>query len=168
MRALIPLSFLAALGGLSLAGCDTLMPPAAPAMNPLRAPGFVALAASSDMFEIESSRMALQRAQDPMLRMHAELMIRDHTNTSAQLSAAAQSLGIPVPVQMQPMHLSMLDALSRSPNFDATYRQQQLSSHQQALNLMSNYARHGDVPQLRGLAAATVPVIRSHLDHLRM
>jgi hypothetical protein len=32
---------------------------------------------------------------------------------------------------------------------------------------MDNYARRGDVPQLRGVAAAAVPVVRAHLDHIR-
>jgi putative membrane protein len=136
-------------------------------MNPTAAPAFVAMAASSDMFEIESSRLALQRTQAPMLRMHAEMMIRDHTNTTAQLKAAATSAGLGVPMQMLPMHAALLDQLTQSSNFDGTYRSQQITSHQQALALHTNYARRGDVPQLRGVAAAAVPVVRGHLDHIQ-
>mgnify|MGYP002777028608 CR=1 FL=1 len=165
MRRFAPLALFAALGGMSLSGCATMNP--AMDMTPEAAPAFVAMAASSDMFEIESSRMALQRTQDPMLRMHAEMMIRDHTNMSAQLRAAAQSAGLGVPMQMLPMHAAMLNELSRSSNFDSTYRRQQIVSHEQSLALMDNYARRGDVPQLRGVAAAAVPVVRGHLDHIR-
>ena len=135
-------------------------------MTPEAAPAFVAMAASSDMYEIESSRMALQRSRMPMNRMHAEMMIRDHTNTTAQLKAAAASAGLGVPMQMLPMHAAMMNELARSPNFDATYRNQQITSHRQALALHDNYARRGDVPQLRGVAAAAVPVVRGHLDHI--
>jgi putative membrane protein len=164
MRRLAPLALVAALGGMSLTACATV-----PAMDltPNAAPAFVAMAASSDMYEIESSRLALQRSRDNMNRMHAEMMIRDHSNTTAQLSAAAQSAGIGVPAQMVPMHAALLNELSRSSNFDATYRSQQLLSHRQALALHENYARRGDVPQLRGVAAAAVPVVRGHLDHLQ-
>ena len=163
MRRIAPLALVAALGGLSLSACAT-----APgmSMSPAAAPAFVAMAASSDLYEIQSSRLALQRTQVPMLRMHAEMMIRDHTNTTAQLKAAAASAGLGVPAQMVPMHAQMLNELSRSANFDATYRAQQLSSHRQALALHENYARRGDVPQLRGVAAAAVPVVRGHLDHI--
>lgn len=163
MRRNAPLALIAALGGLSLSACAT-----APgmSMSPTAAPAFVAMAASSDLYEIQSSRLALQRTQVPMLRMHAEMMIRDHTNTTAQLKAAAASAGLGVPVQMVPMHAQMLNELSRSANFDATYRAQQISSHRQALALHENYARRGDVPQLRGVAAAAVPVVRGHLDHI--
>ena len=165
MRRLAPVSLIAALGGMSLTACATMNP--AMDMTPEAAPAFVAMAASSDMYEIESSRLALQRSRVPMNRMHAEMMIRDHTNTTAQLTAAARSANLGVPMQMLPMHAALLDQLSRSSNFDATYRSQQILSHQQALALHDNYARRGDVPQLRGVAAAAVPVVRGHLDHIQ-
>lgn len=165
MRALAPLALLASLGGLSLSGCATMVP--GMDLTPERAPAFVAMAASSDMYEIESSRMALQRSRDNINRMHAEMMIRDHTNTTAQLKAAAASAGLGVPMGLLPMHAALLNELSRSTNFDATYRRQQIMSHEQALALHDNFARRGDVPQLRGVAAAAVPVVRGHLDHMR-
>jgi putative membrane protein len=165
MRRIAPLALLAALGGMSLSACSTMNP--AMDMTPEAAPAFVAAAASSDMFEIESSRLALQRSRVAMNRMHAEMMIRDHTNMSAQLRAAAATAGLGVPAQMLPMHAAMLNELTRSSDFDATYRRQQILSHQQSLALMDNYARRGDVPALRGVAAAAVPVVRAHLDHIR-
>nr|WP_314446014.1 DUF4142 domain-containing protein [uncultured Sphingomonas sp.] len=163
MRRFASLALLAALGGMSLTACAT---GPGMTMTPRVAPAFMAMAASSDMYEIESSRMALQRSRDPMNRMHAEMMIRDHTNTTAQLTLAARSAGFGVPMQMLPMHVAMLNELSRSANFDAAYRSQQITSHRQALALHDNYARRGDVPQLRGVAAAAVPVVRGHLDHI--
>ena len=165
MRRLAPLALIAAVGGMSVSACATMDP--AMNMRPTAAPAFVAMAASSDMYEIESSRLALQRTQNPMLRMHAEMMIRDHTNTTTQLKAAASSAGLGVPMQMLPIHAALMDQLSRSANFDATYRSQQLTSHRQALALHDTYARRGDNPQLRGVAAAAVPVVRGHLDHLQ-
>jgi putative membrane protein len=166
----IPMTMAAALAVLPLAGCSTLMmdpngSTRRSEMTPTYANAFVAMAASSDMYEIQSSRMALQRSQNPMIRMHAETMIRDHMNTTTQLAAAAQAGGIGVPMAMMPMHQAMLDALSRSANFDAVYKQQQVTSHQQALALHSNYASRGDNIALRGVAALAVPVVRGHLEH---
>lgn len=163
MRRLAPFPLLLAMGGVSLSGCAT-GPEAT--MTARTAPAFVAAAASSDLYEIESSRLALRRSRSAGLRMHAEMMIRDHGNMGAQLREAAASSGIGVPARMLPMHAAMLDELARSPDFDAAYRSQQVSSHRQALALMERYARRGDVPQLRGVAAAAVPVIRGHLDHV--
>ena len=165
MNRFAPLALLVSLSGINLSARETIG--RAVDSTPEAAPAFVAAAAACDMFEIESGRLALQRSRDPMHRMHAEMMIRDHTNTTTQLKAVAASAGVPVPATMLPMHAGMLNELSRASNFDAVYHRQQLSSHQQTLALMENFARHGDVPQLRGLAAATVPVVRGHLDHLR-
>lgn len=167
MRALAPLALLAGLGGMSLGGCSTMMVPAAGDLTPEAAPAYVAMAASSDMYEIESSRLALQRTRVPMHRMHAEMMIRDHTNTTNQLKAAAATAGLGVPMTMLPMHQAMLADLSRATDFDGVYHQQQVLSHEQALALHGNYAQRGDNPALRGVAFAAVPVVRGHLDHLR-
>ncbi|GAA4000156.1 DUF4142 domain-containing protein [Sphingomonas humi] len=165
MRRLVPIALVAALGAMGLTACATVNGPMD--MTPEAAPAFVAMAASSDLFEIESSRLALQRSQNAMTRMHAQMMIRDHSNTSAQLRAVAAGAGIGVPIQMLPMHAALLNDLQRAGNFDAAYRAQQVTSHQQALALHDNYARHGDNPQLRGVAASAVPIVRGHLDHAR-
>jgi putative membrane protein len=172
MQKTLKLTIMVALGTLSLAGCSTMLEPYGSTrrteMTPTIAPAFVAMAASSDMFEIQSSRMALQRSQNPMIRMHADMMIRDHTNTTSQLTMAAQTAGIGVPMAMMPMHQAMLDQLSRSRDFDATFKQQQIVSHQEALALHSRYAARGDVPALRSVAALAVPVVRGHLQHAQM
>ena len=169
MRKLLKLTLAAAVGSLSLSACSTIMDSSGSTrrteLTPRIAQAYVAMAASSDLFEIQSSRLALQRSQVPMTRMHADMMIRDHTNTSTQLAIGARSAGVGVPLAMLPMHQAMLDQLSRSDNFDGTYKQQQVLSHQEALALHSNYAARGDVPALRGVAANAVPVVRGHLEH---
>ena len=169
MRKLLKLTMAASIGSLSLSACSTIMDTNGSTrlteMTPRIAQAYVAMAASSDLFEIQTSQLALQRSRNPMTRMHAEMMIRDHTNTSAQLAIGARGVGIGVPLAMMPMHQAMLDQLGRSSDFDATYKQQQVVSHQQALALHSNYAARGDVPVLRGVAANAVPVVRGHLEH---
>lgn len=44
---------------------------------------------AGDMFEIESSRLALQRSQNPAIRNYAARMVRDHSMTMAVLSGQA-------------------------------------------------------------------------------
>src|SRR5687767_3842162 len=65
---------------LAVAGCMTPMG-SAPAPAPIAvtsAAEFVPTATSSNLFEIESSRLALQRSRDPEVRRFAQQMIRDH------------------------------------------------------------------------------------------
>jgi putative membrane protein len=169
MKTFAALALMTATAALPLSGCSPAGPlgTAAMDMTPEAAPAYVAMAASSDMYEIESSRLALQRSQNANHRSFAQMMIRDHTNTTVQLTAAARAVGLTPPAGMLPLHAQLLSQLSASQNFDATYHQQQITAHEMALALHSNYAARGDRQPLRGVAAAATPAVRMHLDHLR-
>ena len=161
----------------ALAGCATRpaadAPVAAAAVvdpnNPLMAPGYMAMAASSDQFEIQSSQLAHQRAQSPAVHSMATMLITDHTRTSQLLMGAAQSAGLtPPPPTLLPPHQAMLDQLNAAgsgPAFDQAFQQVQAQAHAEALQLHQNYAVSGDVPALRTVAAGAVPVIQAHLQH---
>jgi len=64
----------------------------AAAQQRLDAPTLVRTASASDAFEIQSSRLALERSGNPRVRAFAEHMINDHSMTTAQLSQSAPSL----------------------------------------------------------------------------
>jgi putative membrane protein len=132
-----------------------------------KAPNFVTLAASSDMFEIESSKVALQRSTNADIKHFAQMMIDAHTKTTKTLkgliAGAGQNLSPPtaLPTDLQ----SKLDTLSSvSPaDFDKTYIQDQIDGHQSALNVMQRYAKDGDVESIKQFAASTAPVVQQHL-----
>jgi predicted outer membrane protein len=64
-------------------------------MAPMSGPQFRQMSMFSDAFEIESSRLALQRSRNSAVRRYAQLMIRDH-------SATTQALGGPAPMAAAP------------------------------------------------------------------
>ena len=140
-----------------------------PDMTPETASSFVPMAASGDSFEINSSRLALERSTNNGVRTYAQMMIRDHTNTTQQLSAAARAAGItpPPPGTMLPLHQTMFDRLQGAgsgASFDRAYWREQVMSHQTSLALHSNYATDGDTPALRQVASAATPIVRMHLE----
>jgi len=159
------------LGGVVLAACSTNAPPppAAPAdiNNVLLAPGFLAHAGSANQYEIQASQLALQASANPGVRNLANVIIADHNAMGQQVAAAAASAGLaPPPPTLLPAEQSMLDQLRASgtgPSFDMTYQQQQISAHQQAIQMMQNYAASGDVPALRTVASGAIPVMQKHL-----
>jgi len=59
--------------------------------NPLSTNDFVNKVADSDMFEIQSSEIALQKHPDRDTRPFASKMIKDHTKTSKQLKSLVSS-----------------------------------------------------------------------------
>lgn len=166
-------------GALVLAACSSNPPPppvaAAPAPdpnNPLMAPGYVAMAGSSDQFEIQSAQLALQMSQNQAVRNFANMLIADHTRSTQMVIAAAQAAGMtPPPPMLMPQQQAMLDQLrgaGMGPSFDTAFQQAQIQAHQQALTLHQNYAASGDVPGLQAVASQIVPIIQMHLQQAQM
>lgn len=162
----------------AVAGCTTPAPmaPVEPVVapmavvdqnNPLFWPMYTRMAASSDQLEIQSGQLALQMSQNPAVREFAQMLINHHQQTTAQLAAAAQSSGLPVPPPaMTGAHAQMLANLRGAPmgTFDMAFRDAQIQAHQEALALHQNYAAGGDIPALRTVAGGAVPIIQQHLN----
>ena len=138
-------------------------------MTPSTRQGYVPMAAASDLYEIQSSQLAVSRAQAPAVREFAQMMIDHHTQTTAQLTAAANAAGVPPQPMLMPMQEQMLSELQAAPagEFERTYIRQQVRAHEMALALHSNYARRGDAAPLRTVAAAATPIVQRHLDRAR-
>jgi putative membrane protein len=165
------LAFLAG-AAMLLAACATRQPdaevPVAAAVDPnspLAAPMYMQMAASSDLFEIQSGQLAQQMSQNMAVRNFGSLLVAHHTHTSNQMMAAARAAGLtPPPPALLPNHQVMLDQLRvAGPNFDLAFRDAQVAAHTEALTLHQNYASGGDLPALRTVAGAAVPVVQQHL-----
>jgi putative membrane protein len=156
-------------GALALAACSTAPRTVAPVdlNNPLMAPGYLSTAASSDMFEIQSSQLAQQMSQNAGVRNMAAMLINDHTQSTQMLMAAAAAAHLPPMTPMLlPQHQALLDQLRAAGSgyaFDQAWQQIQIQAHTQALALHQNYSTGGDVPQLRATAGQIVPVVQRHL-----
>jgi putative membrane protein len=162
-------------GAALLAACQSTPPPPPPAPPPapdlnnlLLAPGFLAHAGSANEFEIQSSQLALQMSSNAGVHNLANVIIADHTALGQQVSAAAASAGLSPPAPgLLPAEQSMLDQLRAAgsgASFDMAYQQAQISAHQQAIQMMQNYAANGDVPALRSVASSAIPVMQKHLS----
>ncbi|HEY0149773.1 MAG TPA: DUF4142 domain-containing protein [Allosphingosinicella sp.] len=163
---------LAASAALMMTACHTTADddymPADAAPPAMSAATYMQTAASSDMFEIQSGQLALQRSCDPAVRSFAQMIINDHTRMSNMMMDTGRANGLPPPpVQMLPHHMNMLQTLDRAPpgSFEAAFRNEQVMAHQEALNLHRSYADAGDLPPFRALASQAVPAIQAHLGH---
>ena len=163
---------------LALTGCggggggSTSVPSAsvAPAaISPLiiSAAAYVATASSIDLFQLKSAELALQRSQDPALRVFAERAISAHRGTSAQLSLAGRRLNLLPTATLSSEHQAMLDALTASGDFDNMYRSQQNVVLQEGVRLHADFAKAGASPTLRPVAANAESVMRANLQALR-
>jgi putative membrane protein len=138
--------------------------------TPTAAPAFVMKAGASDLYEIQSSRLALQKASGARVRQFAQMMIDHHTKTTQQVSAAARSAGMnPPPPALEPHQARMIAELQplSGAAFDTAYLRQQRVAHDMALKLHSTYAERGDQAALRKAASGAVPIVRRHIEQLR-
>lgn len=169
--AVASLAMTAATGAEAPAGIHRQTEPMAPPQMtmPRDAMGYAQKAGAGDLYEIESSRLAQQKAGSGAVRQFGQMMIEHHTMTTQQLDQASRAAGMtPPPPALEPRQRKMIDALRglTGAQFDAAYLRQQRMAHQEALALHSAYAENGDNPALRKVAAAAVPIVQRHIDLL--
>ena len=121
-------------------------------------------AGAMDMYEIEAARLALQMSTNANVRAFAQQMINDHTNATAQMAAAMQSLGMnPPPPTLTVDQTARLNNLrTAGTGFDAMYLADQVSAHQEALALHQYCAANAGGP-VGSVSAGLSPHIQGHL-----
>lgn len=133
------------------------------------APEYVMKAGASDLYEKESSQLVLQSTKDPAVRSFAQSMIRDHSKSTADVTAAATRSGLkPMPPKLDAKKTADVAALRKAtgPARDRLYVRQQKAAHAEALALHRDYASTGDKPALKTVAGQIVPVVQHHGEML--
>ena len=130
--------------------------------------GFVAAAATSDMYEVTAGKIALQRAQSPDVKAFAQKMVEAHTMTTQKLKAilASNNINVTPPAHVDNRRQGMLDDLrgAKAADFDHRYIVQQVAAHKEADILFRGYAKDGDNAAIKGFAASTDKDIKMHLS----
>jgi putative membrane protein len=126
---------------------------------------FVNEAATSDMFEIQSSQLAAERAKGDV-QTFANQMVTDHTKTTSELKGLAPQSEVSLPTQMTSSQQSMLDKLKglQGADFDKQYMDDQVSAHKDAVSLFQRYGKGGSDDKLKAWADNTLPTLQHHLD----
>ncbi len=141
-------------------------PPPPPPEAMVQAMPYVMAAGRSDLYEINSSRIAMQKSRNPAVRRFADMLVTHHQKTTAATMKAAGRAGVAsMPPALDPgAAASIAELQAASPaDFDRIYLGQQVPAHQAALDLHQGYGRRGDQAALRTSAKAAVPIVRGHL-----
>ena len=127
---------------------------------------FIKEAATSDMLEIEASKLAEQKGNADEKKFAAQ-MITDHTKTSSELkSMVSGDMKGAIPTALDDSSQKKLDKLrdAKPEDFAAEYDPMQVSAHKDAVSLFERYAKGGDDPKLKDWAGKTLPAIQHHLE----
>ena len=127
---------------------------------------FVTQAAISDMFEIQSSQLALQQSDEPT-KAYAKQMITDHEKTTNEIKALVQGgkVQAQIPTAMDSTHQNKIDTLKglKGDAFTKQYHSDQVTGHKNAVDLYKRYAAEGDNSELKAFASKHLPHLEQHL-----
>lgn len=154
-----------------LAALALLVPVALAACGAPSTPDFVQQAAMSDLYEVEAGKIAAAKGQSDAVKQFGQHMVEAHTQTIAELKGVvdAEKIDVTLPTALDNKHPLMLDDLNAAHegDFDKTYAKQQVSAHEKAVDLFSQYAGKGDDAVVKAFAAKTLPVITQHLEEAK-
>ncbi len=140
------------------------------AVTPMGTVAFVNAVAASDLFEIESARLAATKAGSAEVKAFAQKLTVDHAKSSSDLKAAAARVSPPVTVTptLDAEQQRMLNQLKSAAgaDFDRRFIDQQTNTHQKALALLQDYLANGDSQPLKDFASKARTVVEGHFEHL--
>lgn len=125
---------------------------------------FATAAGDAGMFEIASSKLALTKTKNAMVKTFAQKMIDDHTTAGEAMAAAAKSDGVAPPANLDPASQAMLDKLKNltGAEFEKAYGADQVKGHADAVALFRGYSKNGNSGALKAFAAKTLPTLEEH------
>ena len=134
---------------------------------PTDAAGFANAVAAADLYEVESARLAADKASNADVKALARHIRTDHEKSTSELKSAAGTAKLSVAAKLDAQKQGMLDQLKAAgrADFDRLYVEQQKSAHQKALDLLQGYSSGGDNEALKAFATKTSAAVKSHLDH---
>jgi len=127
---------------------------------------------ASDMFEIESGKLARTKAESADVKSFAAMLIIDHNKSTGDLkkaAAAAKPAIIPVPKMTaeQESNLAALRSATPGAAFDTLYLSQQIPAHEKALATLKSYAASGANADFKAFATKTQGPVSMHLERAR-
>jgi len=174
LAALLPLALLAGAAAAQTQGNPGFTTPssAAPASSPAANPQdrlFVQLAGQGGLAEVELARLADGKAQSAEVKAFARRMADEHAAANRELAASARQAGLAPPSRPSADHEAMRAQLAglSGRSFDDAYLRGQLVEHQKTTQLLEWELGSGQQAPLQRFAAATLPAVLDHLQHVQ-
>src|SRR5687767_2626652 len=137
------------------------------AATPTEAAGFANAVAAADLYEVESARLAADKASNAEVKSLAQHIRTDHEKSTTELKGAAGTANVTVNAALDAEKQQMLSQLraASGADFDRLFLEQQKTAHQKALALLQGYSSGGDNEALKAFATKTAAAVKGHLDH---
>ncbi len=123
--------------------------------------------AQANMAEIEAGRIAQSKSQNEQVKNFAQQMIDDHTKALEDVRQLAQAKGVTLPTELDRMHKAKANRLQAysGEGFDRAYLAQAgVADHKKNHDMLQKVQSRARDPELKALAARTLPVVSQHLS----
>lgn len=129
---------------------------------------FVEEASAKGLAEIETAKIALNKSDSASVKQFAQKMIDDHTAANKELATLARSKNLETADDVELMNKAKALILRQrdGESFDVAYANNQVSAHQQTIELFKKASRSKD-RDIKSYADKTLPKLENHLQMAR-
>jgi putative membrane protein len=130
---------------------------------------FLTNTAVGNLFEIDSSKLALSKSQSERVKAFANMMVSDHTAAGGKFKQAVTEAKLsPPPEKLDAKHQALLDELKTKTGaaFDKAYVDAQYAGHVETVAMFEAYAKGGDNARMKQFATDLLPTLKTHLEHV--
>jgi putative membrane protein len=126
---------------------------------------FIEEAAHAGMAGVELGGLATERASATQVRVFADTVVRERSESNAELAAMARAKGVLLPDSTERLHRHDGDRLARlsGAEFDKAYMKHATADHRKTLSLFERAADTAKDSELRAFARRTIPTLQTHL-----
>jgi putative membrane protein len=130
---------------------------------------FVEKATLSNMFEIESAKLALERSKVQPIKDYAQAILDTHTASASELAPLSSAALVTQPTQLDSGFQSQLKQLQEASveDFDDRYLDQQTEVHENTASLLKDFSANGKDAQLQAFALKMLPIVEAHLTQAK-
>ena len=126
---------------------------------------FFEQAAVGGMAEVQTGKLAAEKATNPEVKKFGEMMVQDHTKSNEEMMQLATKLGVTPPAELDREHKRMQEKLTKASGaeFDREYIAGQVKDHKKMIDLHEKQAKDGKNPEVKQHAEKMLPSLREHL-----
>lgn len=128
---------------------------------------FVSQAAQNGYAEIETGKMAMEKASNPKVKEFAKHMIDDHTQANEELKTLASSKGVEVPDDpslLQRGKAMVMLKTAEGATFDRRYAESMgVQAHEDNIELFEKAAGSAEDAEVKAYAQKLLPKLQEHL-----
>jgi putative membrane protein len=126
---------------------------------------FIKNAAELGLTEVETGRLAEQKATSPDLKKFGARMVADHSKVNDELMALAKAKGVDVKAELTSSQKKEVSGLSEKSGaeFDKEYREHQIKDHEKAIKAFTKASTDAKDPEVKAFAAKHLPHLQEHL-----